>query len=86
MTVQWCDPPTLMGPWVTVLLPVMERPGQWALVREFSRRSQASGAARYLRNHPGARVPPGGWEFKHGPLVPDQPRFGVWARFLGEDQ
>lgn len=61
--------------WQRRLAPVMERPGEWARVHEFTINETARSTAHALRTGK-LRVPDGKWEFQHrGPRV--------YARYVG---
>jgi hypothetical protein len=65
VTIEWRDPPpqiTRRGAWDTYLLPVMEHPGRWAMIRSGENSKQASTWAANLRRSR-STVPPGKWEF-----------------------
>lgn len=80
MTVKWQEPP-LRGPgtWEARLLPLMERPGEWALVHE----TPSAGSARSARQQlvdGRFSVPQGEWEF----TARKTNKGGeVYARYLG---
>lgn len=91
MTIIWSDPPSaapggIVPIWVEMLAPCMDRPGTWGMVRDYVRREQARRAVQDLRRSTRGRgkvrIPPGEWEFSHGP-IPDSTLFGVWAKWLG---
>jgi hypothetical protein len=73
--------------WCELLTPVMERPGEWGLVRVYDDAAASSQAAKELRSVAAGRrvgrVPPGGWEFRSGQVTANEPRWGVWAKYLG---
>lgn len=85
----WCNPPTHRGRlWVELLTPVMDRPGEWALVRSYDRPEAAQQGAKYLRDSASGRrrgrVPAGQWEFTSRQVQWDVAEWGVWARWMGE--
>jgi hypothetical protein len=87
MVVAWCDPPAFRTPWASLLEPLMERRGAWALVRDDMTQAQAQYAVSCLRRGvkggpKGYVVPPGGWEFSSAHIT-HLNRWGVWARYLG---
>lgn len=72
--------------WESLLTPLLDRPGQWAIVREYDRPESAEWAARKLR-HAGRRprgtpnllvIPPGRFDFISG-------NGRLYARYLGPD-
>lgn len=93
MTVTWCNPPRTGGglsgvtAWTRRIIPVMERPGEWALVRDdFVNPSSSYNAQRDLRNGRSAPDRPAGvWEFRAGRLPDGHYRWGVWARWFPID-
>lgn len=98
---EWSDPPPRGGDrlvWMDLLLPVMERPHTWALVRTYdasefwqpnmSAQNAANGLRQAARGKTGphrANIPPGVWEFRSG-RVNRTTTFGVWARYIGEGE
>lgn len=83
---KWCDPPS-HPKWKDRLAPLLERPGEWALVRTYDRAESAHNAAGYLRGSANgstrSRVPPGRWLFRSRQVDFDVAEWGVWAKFLG---
>lgn len=81
----WMDPPShgngrIFGVWVKLLLPLVARPGSWALVRESGTQQGVSGPASNLKR--GAlRMPPGDFQFLTRKLAPG--KFGLFARYMG---
>jgi hypothetical protein len=81
----WEDPgPPARGPalaWDSRLRPLMERPGEWARVRE-APRSQQGGIISQLKSRR-FRYPAGRWEFTTRRI--DEARISVYARYLGPE-
>lgn len=81
----WEEPPApptskQKGKWLRLLRPLVEHPGEWARIREYTRGASAY-AARQQLTSPRAILPPGEWEFaarqKDG-------KGYLYARYLGE--
>lgn len=87
LTLEWCDPPGPAFRWSDLLAPLMERPGQWAMVRTYDRANDAYQAANYLRGASNgttrSRVPDGRWVFRSRQVDFDVAEWGVWAKYLG---
>jgi hypothetical protein len=75
--------------WASALAPLIDRPGDWALVRTYDRKPGAVDIVRSLRQAARGlgtvRIPPGRWEFTQRRVRPGVDEWGVWARYLGED-
>lgn len=84
----WEDPPeSRQGraptSWAERLAPIMERPGEWARVQDFSY-SSAWQVVSHLRK--GLKpVPPGRWEFAARKNQDDPKRAYIYARYLGPE-
>lgn len=82
----WCDPPGRGGKvnesWSERLLPLMERPGSWAMVPGLYH-----GSTTGQLNGRRCAIPPGRWQFK-GRHLPDLPagRVRIWAMYLGPEE
>lgn len=81
--IEWRDPPSAYsgrkaGDWANVLLPLMERPGQWAMVRRYENKASCQASAYALRNRR-LKYPAGSWEFvaRDGEL---------FVRYLGPEE
>jgi hypothetical protein len=83
----WCDPPTTRGKgvWERCLVPLIEKPGQWARVAVKETMQAAYSCASSLSRRK-VKLPPGRWEFAARHLPDDPKRGGVWARYLGPDE
>lgn len=92
----WMDPPPRSGQptprpsrrvWEPVLVPLMERPGQWARVREAANLSKAqalvSEARRATRGQSSNVIPPGRWEFAARAM--EDGRGAIFARYIGPE-
>lgn len=83
----WEDPPAARSKrgatnkWVTILTPLMDRPGQWARMAVRDSAGLAANQAANLRRN--IRIPAGRWEFTSRKI--DERRHGVYARYLGPD-
>lgn len=83
-------PPTRSGTgkgiWKEILKPLIDHPGEWAVVQEFMTERGADHAAQNLRKSPSAK-PDGRWEFTVRSDPPDpeaeKGRSVLWARFMG---
>lgn len=93
----WCDPPVRRRRgrprgrvWAPLLEPVMERPGQWALVRQYPdalrARTAIAGLNQSTRGGGTLVIPPGRWEFCSRQTEEVTPRWGIWARYLGPEE
>lgn len=88
--IAWEEPPRIgpgganKGKWLEALTPVMERPGQWARVRDFDTPLKASTAAGNLRRTgpKGAMTPPGKWQFASCAI---EGGGAVYARYIGPE-
>jgi hypothetical protein len=67
------------------LLPLMERPGQWARIAVTEKCGRAHSSASAMRRGK-IKVPAGRWEFASRQLPDDPKPGGVWARYLGPDE
>lgn len=83
----WADPedvkPRSRTLWRDRLLPVMERPGQWARVWEMSHGSAWQVTAQLRRGI--KPTPPGRWEFATRTSTDDSSKAYVYARYLGPE-
>lgn len=94
MTITWQDPPPIAGPrhpqaiYIEILRRVLERPGEWALIRSGSVDAMHGAAQRLrLRQY---HVPPGLWEFsvrsfRRGVHVGRGGTANLYARYLGDE-
>jgi hypothetical protein len=77
--IEWRDPPrsARKSVWSEILSPLLDRPGEWAMVRRYPAHGHASSAAYALR-HGNIERPPGKWDFVpvHGEL---------FARYIGPE-
>lgn len=75
--VDWKAPPSRKrdGAWVARLLPLMERPTEWALVATYETQTTASSTVGGLRKGR-LRIPEGRWDFRSSGA-------DVFARYLG---
>lgn len=76
--IDWREPPPKRWNylrWTLKLKPVMERPGQWAVVKVCTTPGYARNLAYQLRRRQRI-IPPGEWEFRSAGLE-------VFARYLG---
>lgn len=83
----WEEPPPRRidrgpGSWVSRLLPLMERPGHWARVKEYDSHAMAAQIVSALRRR--KCVPPAGqWEFTSRAV---DGKGYVYARYLGPNE
>lgn len=62
--IEWIDPPAQKAiDWMERLAPLVERPGEWAVVARKAKPSTAYSTANNLR-HGLVRIPDGVWEFQ----------------------
>lgn len=72
----WADPPARKRtPWVTRLLPLIERPGSWARIHTMGTEGSAQATVSTLRSGKLMR-PTGAWEFRSDGA-------DVYARYMG---
>lgn len=80
----WCDPPEGLHRWSKRLQPVMERPGEWAMVMETQSVTSVRSTVKHFRNGTTV-IPPGRWVFRTGKSPMNAGHWGVWAKYLGPE-
>ncbi len=79
----WMDPPPKQaggGRWIRRLVPLVDRPMQWALV-ETCVNANTSGSTAYNVRRGVVALPPGKWDATARKL--DDGSYGVFVRYLG---
>lgn len=76
----FCEPPSQRDTWTRRLLPLLDRPGEWARVAVYARSDRAYTAAKDLRRGRCPLTHEGRWDFvARG--CDDRSGWGVWARY-----